>query len=144
MNRPQVRVLLLQAGWLGITLILVLSQHGFLRRAIALVVSWIVFTAIYVVGLRRGWLAPTSAGNGQFRQPGNYRVVLQVCGANAGAVVLELRQTTGRSLAEAREIVGRPPVIIASGVSQASADAVVARLTAAGARAVANPMEENS
>ena len=54
----------------------------------------------------------------------------------------DLGELFGMDLQEAMRLVQQAPVIVTSGVSRSSADAVVARLTAAGARAVASPMED--
>lgn len=80
----------------------------------------------------------------RFTAPGDHRVVLQLPGRQNVLVVRELRRTTGCSLQEAVRLVQQPPVVIAERLSETSAAAVVARLTAAGARAVAAPMDDAS
>jgi ribosomal protein L7/L12 len=70
-------------------------------------------------------------------EPGECQVVLQVTGATPIKVVKVICQATGRDIMSATGLVRDAPVVVASGISEASAAEVVARLEKAGARAVA-------
>jgi hypothetical protein len=78
----------------------------------------------------------------KYREIGRYRVVLQVPGPKAIHVIKALRETRGLSLLEAKEMVDSPPVVVAEGLSEQSAELVADRLRAAGARALAAPIGE--
>jgi ribosomal protein L7/L12 len=69
-------------------------------------------------------------------EPGDAQVVLQVTGATPIKVVKVICQATGLDIMSAGNLVRDAPVVVASGISEASAEAVVARLELAGARAV--------
>lgn len=73
----------------------------------------------------------------QLSEPGDCQVVLQVTGPTPIKVVKVICQATGLDLISASHVVGEPPVVVVSGISEASAQAVVERLKKAGARAVA-------
>jgi ribosomal protein L7/L12 len=70
-------------------------------------------------------------------EPGECRVVLQVTGARPIKVIKVIREATGRDILSARELALDAPVVVVSGISQASAEAVIQRLEKAGAKAVA-------
>jgi ribosomal protein L7/L12 len=69
-------------------------------------------------------------------EPGECQVVLQVIGPRPIHVIAVIRQATGLDLMSARNLAQDAPVVVASGISEASADRVVARLQKAGAKAV--------
>ena len=71
-------------------------------------------------------------------EPGESQVVLQIAGASPVKVIKVVREATGLSILAARDLVLDAPVVVVSGISQASAERVVARLEKAGATAVAN------
>lgn len=71
-------------------------------------------------------------------EPGKCQVVLQVTGARPIQVIKVIREATGRDILSARDLSLEAPVVVVTGISQASADRVVARLEKAGAKAVAN------
>jgi len=70
-------------------------------------------------------------------EPGECQVVLQVTGANPMQVIKAICQATGLDLMSARDLAQDAPVVVASGISEASAERVVGRLVKAGAKAVA-------
>lgn len=70
-------------------------------------------------------------------EPGGSQVVLQLTGATPIKVIKVICQTTGLDLMSASELAAEAPVVVVSGISEASADRVVERLEKAGARAVA-------
>jgi hypothetical protein len=78
----------------------------------------------------------------RFAQPGEHRVVLQVSGKKPVSVIVQLRRTTGMGLTDAQKFVETPPVVVAEGLSQRSADLIVVQLRRAGAKAVATPIGE--
>jgi ribosomal protein L7/L12 len=69
-------------------------------------------------------------------EPGECRVVLQVTGATPIKVIKVVCQATGLDLMSASKLVQDAPVVVVSGISEASAERVVGRLQKAGARAV--------
>jgi ribosomal protein L7/L12 len=69
-------------------------------------------------------------------EPGDSHVVLQITGPTPIKVVKVICQATGLDLISASHVAGDAPVVVASGISEASAEAVVERLQNAGARAV--------
>jgi len=71
-------------------------------------------------------------------EPGECQVVLQVTGATPIQVVKVICQATGLSLLSARDLAQDAPVVVVSGISEASAERVVERLQKAGAKAVAH------
>jgi len=71
-----------------------------------------------------------------FTEPGECHVVLQLVGAKPVQVMAIIAQVTGLDLISARDLTQDTPVVLVSGVSEASADRVVERLQKAGARAV--------
>jgi ribosomal protein L7/L12 len=71
-------------------------------------------------------------------ETGECQVVLQVTGASPVKVIKVIRLATGLAILAARDLALDAPVVVVSGVSQASAERIVARLEKAGARAVAN------
>lgn len=70
-------------------------------------------------------------------EPGDSHVVLQITGPTPIKVVKVICQATGLDLISASHVVGDAPVVVVTGISEASAQAVVERLRKAGARAVA-------
>jgi ribosomal protein L7/L12 len=73
----------------------------------------------------------------QLSEPGESQVVLQVTGPTPIQVVKVICQATGLDLISASHLAKDAPVVVVSGISEVSADAVVERLKKAGARAVA-------
>jgi len=71
-------------------------------------------------------------------EPGECQVVLQVTGASPVKVIKVVREATGLSILAARDLALEAPVVVVSGISQASAERVVERLEKAGAKAVAH------
>jgi ribosomal protein L7/L12 len=71
-----------------------------------------------------------------FTEPGEYHVVLQLIGAKPIQVMAIIAQVTGLDLLSARDLAQDTPVVLVSGISQASADRAVGRLQKAGAKAV--------
>lgn len=71
-----------------------------------------------------------------FTEPGECHVVLQLIGARPIPVMAIIAQVTGLDLISARDLAHETPVVLVSGISQSSADRVVGRLEAAGAKAV--------
>lgn len=90
------------------------------------------------------WRGPRPARQvpGQFAEPGGHRVVLQVPGPNAIAVIRELKRTTGLSLTAAKQLVDEAPVVVIEHLSESSAALIVEHLQKAGARAMAVPIGE--
>jgi len=72
-----------------------------------------------------------------FTEPGESQVVLQLIGRKPIQVIAVVCQATGLDLVNARNLVNEAPVVVVSGISEASADRVVERLQRAGAKAVA-------
>jgi len=70
-------------------------------------------------------------------EPGECQVVLQVVGARPVPVMTVISEATGLDFLSASTLAQEAPVVVVSGISQASADRVVGRLTKAGAKAVA-------
>jgi large subunit ribosomal protein L7/L12 len=71
-------------------------------------------------------------------EPGECQVVLQVTGPNPIQVVKVIRQATGLPILSARDLAQDAPVVVVSGISEASAERVVERLQNVGAKAVVN------
>ena len=72
----------------------------------------------------------------ELSEPGESQVVLQVIGGSPVPVILVIRQATGLNLLSAHDLAHDAPVVVTSGISEASAQRVVGRLQAAGAKAV--------
>jgi large subunit ribosomal protein L7/L12 len=70
-------------------------------------------------------------------EPGERQVVLQVAGPTPVKVIKVIRQATGLDILSARDLAFDAPVVVVSGISDASAERVVERLQKAGAKAVA-------
>jgi len=70
-------------------------------------------------------------------EPGEHQVVLQLIGPRPVQVIAIISQATGLDLVSASNLARDAPVVVVSGISEASADRVVERLEKAGARAVA-------
>jgi ribosomal protein L7/L12 len=70
-------------------------------------------------------------------EPGETQVVLQVTGATPIRVVKVICQATGLDLMSASKLARDAPVVVVSGISEASAERVVERLQKAGAKALA-------
>ncbi|HEY5179014.1 MAG TPA: ribosomal protein L7/L12 [Dermatophilaceae bacterium] len=70
-------------------------------------------------------------------EPGERHVVLQLIGPSPVQVIAIISQATGLDLVSANNLARDAPVVVVSGISEASADRVVERLQKAGARAVA-------
>ena len=70
-------------------------------------------------------------------EPGERHVVLQQIGPRPVQVIAIISQATGLDLVSASNLARDAPVVVVSGISDASADRVVERLQKAGARAVA-------
>jgi len=69
-------------------------------------------------------------------EPGERHVVLQLIGPRPVQVMAIISQATGLDLVSASNLAREAPVVVVSGISEASADRVVERLQKAGARAV--------
>jgi ribosomal protein L7/L12 len=70
-------------------------------------------------------------------EPGQCQVVLQVSGARPVHVITVISEATGLDFMSASKLAQDAPVVVVSGISEASAERVVERLQRAGARAVA-------
>jgi ribosomal protein L7/L12 len=92
----------------------------------------------------KGWLARRAEAmlrkprraRPELTEPGDCQVVLQVIGANPVKVMAVISEATGLDFMSASALAQDSPVVVVSGVSEASADRVVERLQKAGARAV--------
>jgi len=92
----------------------------------------------------KGWLARRAEA--MLRRPrralpalteqGECQVVLQVTGANPVTVVTVITEATGLDFMSASKLAQEAPVVVVSGISEASAERVVERLQKAGAKAV--------
>ena len=71
-----------------------------------------------------------------FTEPGECHVILQLIGAKPIQVMATIAQVTGLGLLSARDLAQETPVVLVSGISEASADRVVRLLQQAGAKAV--------
>lgn len=69
-------------------------------------------------------------------EPGECQVVLQLTGPTPIKVVKVIAQATGLDLRSASNLARDAPVVVVSGISEASAELVVGRLAKAGAKAV--------
>lgn len=70
-------------------------------------------------------------------EPGECHVVLQLIGARPLQVMAIIRQATGLDVISAGNLARDAPVVVVSGISEASAEKVVERLQKVGAKAVA-------
>ena len=70
-------------------------------------------------------------------EPGESQVVLQLIGPIPIHVIAIISQATGLDLVSASNLANEAPVVVVSGISEASAQRVVQRLEKAGAKAVA-------
>ena len=70
-------------------------------------------------------------------EPGGCQVVLQLTGPTPVKVLAVISEATGLDFMSASALVQDAPVVVVSGISEASADRTVERLQRAGARAVA-------
>ena len=70
-------------------------------------------------------------------EPGECQVVLQVTGANPITVSTVISEASGLDFMSASKLAQDAPVVVASQISQASAQRLVDRLHKAGAKAVA-------
>jgi ribosomal protein L7/L12 len=70
-------------------------------------------------------------------EPGECQVVLQLIGSRPIHVIAIISQATGLDLVSSSNLAKDAPVVVVSGVSEASANRVVERLQKAGAKAVA-------
>jgi ribosomal protein L7/L12 len=106
---------------------------------------WVLVVVVLLIGLegmvRLGKWGSTIPSE-RYREVGRYRVVLQVPGPKVIQVIKALREIRDLSLLEAKEMVDSPPVVVAEGLSEQSAELVADRLRAAGARALAAPIGE--
>lgn len=73
----------------------------------------------------------------ELTEPGEFHVVLQLIGARPLQVTAIIAQATGLDVISASNLARDAPVVLVSGVSEASAERVVERLEKAGAKAVA-------
>jgi ribosomal protein L7/L12 len=70
-------------------------------------------------------------------EPGQCQVVLQLTGAKPIRVITVIRAATGLDLLSAGKLAQDAPVVVVTGISEASAERVVEQLQQAGAKAVA-------
>ncbi|HEX7537297.1 MAG TPA: ribosomal protein L7/L12 [Dermatophilaceae bacterium] len=92
----------------------------------------------------KGWLARRAEAmlrkprraRPELTEPGDYQVVLQLIGGNPVKVMAVISEATGLDFMSASALAQDSPVVVVSGISEASADRVVERLQKAGARAV--------
>ena len=82
--------------------------------------------------------APAAGGGGAaaavVEEKTEFNVVLLEAGANKVSVIKAVREITGLGLKEAKDLVDGAPKPVKEGVSKADADAVVKKLTDAGAK----------
>lgn len=96
-------------------------------------------------GGARGWLARRAEAmlrrsrpaRPALNEPGSSQVVLQVTGAKPVHVIAVVSDATGLDFISAGNLVQDGPVVVVSGISEASAERLVERLRKAGAKAVA-------
>jgi ribosomal protein L7/L12 len=69
-------------------------------------------------------------------EPGECQVVLQVVGTHPVTVITVISEATGLDFVTASNLAQDAPVVVTSGISEASAERVVERLEKAGAKAV--------
>ena len=81
--------------------------------------------------------APAAGAAAAEEEKTEFDVVLKAVGANKIAVIKIVREITGLGLKEAKGMVDGAPTKIKEGVSKEDADALVAKLTEAGAEAAA-------
>ncbi|MHB1474769.1 MAG: ribosomal protein L7/L12 [Dermatophilaceae bacterium] len=79
----------------------------------------------------------TGRASAALTEPGERQVVLQLIGPRPIHVIAIISQATGLDLVSASSLVRDAPVVVVSGVSEASAERVVEQLQKAGAKAVA-------
>ncbi|MEP7034322.1 MAG: ribosomal protein L7/L12 [Dermatophilaceae bacterium] len=92
----------------------------------------------------KGWLQrraesalrKPSRASAAFTEPGECHVVLQLVGPKPIQVMAVIAQATGMDLLSARDLAQDTPAVLVSGISETSADRVVARLQKAGAKAI--------
>ena len=82
-------------------------------------------------------LSKPRRASSELTEPGERHVVLQQVGPRPVQVMAIISQATGLDLVSASNLARDAPVVVVSGISEASADRVVERLQKAGARAVA-------
>ncbi len=70
-------------------------------------------------------------------EPGECQVVLQVVGPHPVTVITVITEATGLGFMAATDLAQEAPVVVVSGISEASSERVVERLEKAGAKAVA-------
>jgi ribosomal protein L7/L12 len=73
---------------------------------------------------------------GALTEPGERQVVLQVTGDSPIRVMRIICEATGLDIMSASSLAQDAPVVVVSGISEASADRVVGRLQKAGAKAI--------
>jgi ribosomal protein L7/L12 len=76
----------------------------------------------------------------ELTEAGEYQVVLQVSGASPVHVITIISEATGLDFMSASTLAQDAPVVVVSGISEASAELVVERLQKAGAKAVAGEL----
>ena len=81
--------------------------------------------------------APAAGAAAAEEEKTEFDVVLKAIGANKIAVIKVVREVTGLGLKEAKGMVDSAPAKIKEGVSKEDAEALVAKLTEAGAEAAA-------
>ena len=81
--------------------------------------------------------APAAGAAAAEEEKTEFDVVLKAIGANKIAVIKVVREVTGLGLKEAKGMVDGAPAKIKEGVSKEDAEALVAKLTEAGAEAAA-------
>lgn len=81
-------------------------------------------------------LSKPRRASSELTEPGERHVVLQQVGPRPVQVMAIISQATGLDLVSASNLARDAPVVVVSGISDASADRVVERLEKAGARAV--------
>ncbi|RTK97210.1 MAG: 50S ribosomal protein L7/L12 [Neisseriaceae bacterium] len=79
--------------------------------------------------------APAAGGGAAAEEKTEFDVILTGAGANKVAAIKVVREITGLGLAEAKAVVESAPKAVKEGVSKADAEALVKKITEAGATA---------
>src|SRR3954471_11420086 len=79
--------------------------------------------------------APAAAAAGKVEEKTEFTVMLTAAGKNKVNVIKAVREVTSLGLKEAKDLVDGAPKAVKEGVSKADADAVLKKLTDAGAKA---------
>jgi len=87
-----------------------------------------------------GMLSKPRRARPALTEPGECQVVLQLIGTSPVPVITVISEATGLDIISASKLAQDAPVVVVSGISDASAERVVERLRKAGAKAVAGEL----